>query len=193
MISDKHTRHHRPLILLMGLLELASFSWLGCSGTPASIAGRAGEPRANAAEAPLADRYARIPVQHFVKARGRGANAEAARSDARRRLLEKIQASLRAARCEGAGCFGGITTRLPPFKHGALVNVEDPVAAPGGFAALATLRRDAVQPYLEEDIRKLQERLDAWRRPMTPMPGSTTCGRVLAPTSRNADHPRRRR
>ena len=132
---------------------------------------------------PLASIDGRHPAQHYLKARGRGPDAARAKDAARHNLLEVIQSRLSAMKCSGPDCPEGIDRRLktemPPFKHGALIEVTEPLRTRDGFVALAILRRDKVIPYLMEDIRMVREKLEAWRKQMRKALREKKAGQVL--------------
>lgn len=175
---------------------LAILALLSLAACPASTSGPAKTPKVSgqalqqASDAdPLAALARRFPEQHYIAARGEGPTAEAAKASARQSVLTQIQTRLREVQvaptgCEGADCpedFGRrLVTEVPPFKHGALIKVATPVQHKGRWLALATLRRDKVAPYLEEDIKVARQKLEAWRKLMRAAQGEGgTPGRVL--------------
>ncbi len=153
-----------PLLPQYAMAVLTAALLAGCGG-------RQGRVKDHPVVAPQGQRpgiqtvAVRYPSQHYITAIGRGATRAEARATAKLRLLEAIDSRLEAVRCEGCPEEARLTEHMPRFKYGALVEVLDPMPEEeGGFAALAVLRRDRVAPLIEEDIRTVREKLEAWRR-----------------------------
>ena len=176
--------------LALGLLLLT-----GCGGAarqvphPATPTAAAPDQAPNPGD-PLVHVVTRYPQQRFLTARGEGPTAAAARDTAQRLLLETIQSRVRAvtidpAACNEPGCAdqgsfsAGLVREVPPFKHAALIRQEGPFPHAGGFVALATLRRDEVAPFVEEETRVAREKLEAWRREMRLALETKAASRVL--------------
>ncbi len=177
-------------------LAVASLALLVLSACPGGKDGPGGKPRVSGQALqqprvadPLAALSTRYPVQHYLAARGDGPTGEAAGDAARQNLLAQIRTQLSEVQvaptpCEGADCpqdFGRrLVSEVPPFKHGALIQVAPPVQHEGRWLALATLRRDKAAPYLEEDIKAARQKLEAWRRLMrAALAGGGAAGKVL--------------